>query len=416
MSEAAPRNRFQSIRDTIARDSGLWYFVLLLGFVYLALAGRYDTFRNELYYIVCGRHPAFGYVDMPPLVPLIAAFTQLFGNSTWLLRLPAITAALALIPLSAAFARAVGGGRTAAWMAGVASGIAPMLVALTATLGTSSFEPLAWTLCGYLLARAVIRGDRSSVLWAGIVAGIAMQSKYGIAIWAAGLALGLAATAARRILLWPRLWFGVSIGVLVALPSLIWQAAHGWPFLVVIHFARTHRNLVGTPLRFEIHQLFAMNILLAPLWIAGVLAPFLDSRLRDARFLSIAFMAATVLIFAAHGKDYYLAPAYPTMFAVGAVALASLPRWVRGVWFAGAAVLSLIAAPIVLPILDPPALHRYLMATHLRPRPNEVEAIGAPLTQIFSDELRMAPARETSRRGVLVLAGGAARSHRDHDG
>jgi Dolichyl-phosphate-mannose-protein mannosyltransferase len=387
MSEAAPRDRFQSIREAIARDPGVWFLVLLLGLVYLSLAGRYDTFRNELYYIVCGRHPSFGYVDMPPLVPLVAALTQIPGNSTWLLRLPAIAAALALIPLSAAFARAVGGGRTAAWMAGLASGIAPMLVGLTATLGTSTFEPFASTLCGYLLARAAIGGERSSALWAGIVAGIAMQAKYGIALWALGLALGLAATAARRVLSWPQLWFGIAIGALIALPSLIWQAVQGWPFLAVIHFARTHRNLVGTPLGFEIHQLFAMNILLAPLWIAGVLSPFLDSRLREARFLSIAFVAATVLIFAAHGKDYYLAPAYPTMFAVGAVALASLPRWLRGVWLAGAVVLSLIAVPVVLPVLDPPTLQRYLMATRLKPRPNEVEAIGAPLTQIFSDEL-----------------------------
>jgi hypothetical protein len=387
MAEAEPRNSFQAARDYLARDPAVWCLVLLLGLVYLALAGRYDTFRNELYYTVCGRHPAFGYADLPPLVPLIAAATQLPGNNTWFLRLPAIAAALALIPLAAAFARLLGGGRSAAWMAAVASGIAPMLVALTATLGTSTFEPLAWTLCGYLLVRAVIANDRSSALWAGIIAGLAMEAKYGIAIWAAGLALGLVITAGRRILLWPRLWLGLAIGAILALPSLIWQAVHGWPFLVAIHFARTHRNLVGTPLRFEIHQLVAMNILLAPLWIAGVLAPFFEIRLRDARFLSIAFVAATVVIFAAHGKDYYLAPAYPTMFAVGAVALAGLPRWVKGTWLAGAAILSLIAAPVVLPILEPPALHRYLTATHLRPRPNEVEAIGAPLTQVFSDEM-----------------------------
>jgi hypothetical protein len=35
--------------------------------LHLIVAGRYDIFRNELYFIVCGRHPDFGYVDQPPL-------------------------------------------------------------------------------------------------------------------------------------------------------------------------------------------------------------------------------------------------------------------------------------------------------------------------------------------------------------
>src|ERR1700721_2334752 len=70
---------------------------LVIGLVHLAVSGRYDIFRNELYFIVCGRHPDFGFVDQPPLVPLVAAVTQLFGDNVWLLRLPAIIAAVALV-------------------------------------------------------------------------------------------------------------------------------------------------------------------------------------------------------------------------------------------------------------------------------------------------------------------------------
>ncbi len=70
-----------------------------------AVMGRYHFFRNELYFIVCGRHPAFGNVDQPPLVPLLAAATQLFGEHLWLLRLPAVLAQIGLIFLSVAFVR-----------------------------------------------------------------------------------------------------------------------------------------------------------------------------------------------------------------------------------------------------------------------------------------------------------------------
>lgn len=373
------------VRETYRRDPVVWITVLILALIYLPIAARYDTFRNELYFIVCGRHPAFGYADLPPLVPLIAATTQLFGNNTWLLRIPAI--AVALVPLTADFARVIGGDRTAAWMAGVAAAIAPMLIAIASTLGTASFEPLGWTLCAYLLARAVIRGEINAAIWAGIVAGISMEAKYGIAAWLIGIALGIVLTSARRLLFTRQLWFGILAAVVIAAPSLVWQAIHGWPFLQSIHYATEKRNFTGTPLRFEIKQILAMNFVLAPLWIAGVVAPFVDTRLRNARFLAIAFIATTAIIVGSHGKDYYLAPGYPTMFAVGAVACAAIPRWLRTLWFIGAIAMSAVVLPVVLPILDPPTLARFLEASHLRPSPNEREAVGAPLTQVFSDEL-----------------------------
>ena len=126
-------------------------------------------------------------------------------------------------------------------------------------------------------------------------------------------------TASRRIIFSRRFWYGALIGIAIAAPSFIWQTAHGWPFLEFMRYATQHRNFTGTPLRFEFQQIFGMNVAFAPLWIAGVVAPFIDARLRNARFLAIAFIAATVIIFASHGKDYYLAPAYPTIFAAGAV-------------------------------------------------------------------------------------------------
>ena len=204
------------------QDPVVWCVVLIAGLIDLSVAGRYDFFRNELYFIVCGRHPAFGYADLPPLVPLIAAATQTFGLNVTLLRIPAVVATLALIVITAEFARVLGGGRASAWMAAVAVAIAPLLMATGSTLGTPTFEPLCWTLCAYALARAVIRGERNAALWAGVIAGLSFEAKYSIAIWIAGLAIGIAATAARRMLAWRQLWYGVAAAVVIGAPSLFW--------------------------------------------------------------------------------------------------------------------------------------------------------------------------------------------------
>jgi 4-amino-4-deoxy-L-arabinose transferase-like glycosyltransferase len=374
--------------ETLRQGFIVWSVAALTLLLHALVLGRYHIFRNELYFIVCGRHPAFGYMDQPPLVPLLAAATQLFGIKVWLLRLPALIAAVAIVPLSAEFARLLGGRTVSVTMAAVAAAIPPGLAGLTGTLTTSTFEPLAWTACAYFVARAVTRAEPQAWMWAGAIAGISMEAKYGIVMWLLGLFVGLLLTASRRALAQRHCWFGVAIAAAIAAPSVIWQAVHAWPFLVVIlhhHIART--NFTGSPLVFERGQILAMNVLLAPLWIAGVVAPFLIPELKPIRFLSIAFVAATAINLAAGGKDYYLFAVYPTMFAVGAAGLSRLRSWVVALWMIAATANFAVAAPLALPILNPPSLARYLARMHFKPRPDEAAAVGAPITQVFSDEM-----------------------------
>jgi len=410
-----------------AEQAGASRVVLVVGAItvatallHLVVAGRYDIFRNELYFIVCGRHPDFGYVDQPPLVPLLAAATQIFGDNVWLLRLPAAAAAVALVPVSAAFARLAGGRTLSIVLAAAAAALSPALAGVTATLTTTTFEPLAWTAYAFLISRAVLLEQRQALLWAGLVAGVSMEAKYGIAMWAVPMIVGLFLTSARRILAWREFWVGTALAALIAAPSLIWQAIHGWPFLEVVS---QHKRTIftGGPIAFTLQQVAAVNVALAPLWLAGLIGPFLRPALRPLRFLSFAFAGAAALNFVAGGKDYYLFAAYPTLFAVGGVACARLNRNVAAIWLAAAAAVFALMVPIALPLLDPPALARYLHATHLRPPPDERAAVGAPLTQVFSDEMgwralekkvaaayRSLPDAERSRVAIVAVDYGEA--------
>ena len=45
-----------------------WVFAALAFLLQMAFSGRYGYFRDELYYIACSKHLAFGYVDMAPLI------------------------------------------------------------------------------------------------------------------------------------------------------------------------------------------------------------------------------------------------------------------------------------------------------------------------------------------------------------
>jgi Dolichyl-phosphate-mannose-protein mannosyltransferase len=273
--------------SALLREPGVLVITLCVAMVHLATAGRYDAHRNELYFLVCGWRPDFGYVDQPPIVPLIAAATQLFGINIWLLRLPAAIAAAGLVLLCAAFARLIGGTAKAVTIAALAAGIAPGLVGLTCRLTTSTFEPITWTGVAFLVTRALVKDQRTDLLWTGILAGCAMEAKWGIGVWLVTLAAGVIATPARRLLAWPQTWFGAAIAVCLAAPNLLWQWSHGWPFFeVILPQLEGQRDFTGTPWEFELAQAFSMNVALAPLWLAGAVAPFLDRRLATARFLT----------------------------------------------------------------------------------------------------------------------------------
>ncbi len=368
--------------------------------VHVMSAGRYDIFANELYFIVCGRHPAIGYVDQPPLVPLLAAATQLGGTNAWLLRLPAVLAAVAVVPLTVGFVQLLGGSARGAWLAAVATAASAMMTAMSAALSTSTFEPLTFTAVAYFVTRAVLLAERRAFWWAGLIAGVALEAKYGIVFWLFGIALGLVLFGDRRMWRSRDLWIGTAIAVLLVLPNAAWQLAHGLPFLELVRNDNSG-NLTGGPLRFMLDQLFLTNALLAPLWVAGIIAPFASKRMAPARFLSLAFVVTAALIVATHGKDYYLAGAYPTMFAVGAAACTRLWRWFVALWAVLAAANGAFALPFVLPLDPPGRLAAMLDRMSFRPPPMEKACVGAPLGCIFSMEFGW---EEVAQRTAEVYA------------
>lgn len=362
-----------------------WSVAAVVAVIHILTAGRYDFFRNELYFIICGRHPALGYVDQPPLVPLIAALTQSGGEHLWLLRLPAVIVAVVTVPLTVAFAQLLGASTRGAWLAAVAAASSPLLAAMSATFSTSTLEPLTFTAVAYYVTRAVVRGEPRAYWWAGIIGGLSFEARYGILLWAAALVVGLALAGPRSAFRSRDAWIGLALAVLVSLPNVAWQVSHGLPFLELVR-NDSAGNLIGTPPTYLMIQIFSVNFLLAPLWIAGIIVPFVAARVKPYRFLAVMFVGMLVLVFVTHGKMYYTAGAYPTIFALGAAACTGLPRILVGIWAVLAAANGLLAMPFVLPIDQPPYLLRLVNHSNFRPPPVEVAALNAPLMEPFSDE------------------------------
>ena len=336
--------------------------------VHLAVNGRYGVFSDELYFIVCGGHPAAGYVDQPPLVPWIAgASFAWFGPALLPLRLiPALSMA-ATVGLTAELARLIGGGRFAQWLSGSAVLLGGVFLVDGLLLTTDMMQPLTWLGCSWCLVKLAETKDQRWWLAFGAIAGLSLLSKYLILFYLAGLAVGIAATPLRRSLAKPHIYIGAVIALLPAAPSLWWQASHGWPFLEVGRAGATAKNLPLSPLGFFAQQMLFAGPAAAPIWIAGLWRFILRPPWPELRAFPIAYAVMAALFFVLHGKAYYLAPVYPVLLAGGAVAIERGFKWpiLRGATIALVGGIGLLLAPLALPVLPPEHYGDYARTLHI---------------------------------------------------
>jgi hypothetical protein len=355
---------------------------------HMALAHRYGIFRDELYYVACGRHLAFGYVDHPPLVALMARVTcAVLGDSVRALRvLPAVCAA-ASVWLGAELARTFGGGRFAQGLAAVCILVAPEFLGTCHILSMNCVLPVAWTAAALFATRALVHGQERAWIAFGVACGVGLLAKHSTLFFGASLAAGLVATSARRCLLGRGPWIGLGIALLMLAPNLVWEMVHGWPTLEFMHNARTDKMVALGVVGFVRAQVDDVLVFSLPVWLAGVAWLLATHRGRPIRFLGVAFVVVYAMILLGDGKPYYVAPVFPVAFAAGGVAVEHRLRSriarvaVVAVLLAGGAV----AAPMALPILDEATFIRYAAALGASPRSDEKHERGL-LPQFQADQ------------------------------
>src|SRR6516225_7612436 len=152
--------------------------------IHLYASRHYGYFRDELYYLACGDHLDWGYVDQPPLVALIAKGERmLFGDSLLAIRLCSTLAGTAKVLLTGIIAYELGGKRYAQILAALAVLAAPGFLALDSFLSMNSVEALLWTGCAYLLVRTIKTGTQTLWVWFGLLAGIGLENKHSMLLW-----------------------------------------------------------------------------------------------------------------------------------------------------------------------------------------------------------------------------------------
>jgi len=364
-------------------------------------------YSDEMYYIMCGRHLAWGYVDHGPVVALQARLAEtLFGDSLAGIRLLSELGGTARVFLTGILAWALGGRRPAQGLAMFAVILPAQYLGVDGYLSMNSWESFFWMTCLLALilmlraaaaapATAPQKGRALPRLWLlfGLSAGVGLLNKPSMLFFLFALVAGLLATPQRHILASRWAAAAATLTVLVTLPYLIWQAQHHWPTPEFLFNARAmHPELLISHRVFVLVQLHDLGMLLVPVWVAGLI--HLLRRPRE-RWLGLVFVLFFLGMMAIRAKDYYVTPIYPVLFAAGGIA------WERRFW-ASRRVLAdrvfafpvyqavifayaLFTLPIALPVLPPAQWIAYTTAARLyRPTPLVLKFIG-PLPFFFAD-------------------------------
>jgi hypothetical protein len=323
--------------------------------VLMALSPWYGYYRDELYFRLLAEHPSWGYVDQPPLTPMLAkASIWLFGDTVTALRIPAALATAATVVLAAMIAAEMGGGRWAQLLTALATatGLYPLLVGHT--LLTSSADLVAWVAVWLLAARGLLRADGRYWLAAGAVFGVALFNKYLIVLLGVGIVAGLALFGPRRVL--REKWFlaGLALAVLIGCPNLIYQAVHGWP-QIQMAAALSAEGGMSNRLFTLPGQLILIGLPMVPVLVTGLLGVFREPRWRLVRGLAGAHLVVLGLVLASNGRLDYAAASLVPILAAGVVRLEPWARREPGKrWMlAGIAANGLCSVLIVLPVLPP---------------------------------------------------------------
>jgi hypothetical protein len=385
-------NEHFSIRKLLAGDLRVPILIALAQFiVQILFHNNYGYFRDELYYIACSKHLAFGYVDQPPLSIFILAVTRwILGDSLQAIRFLPSVAGAGVVLLAALSAKQLGGGRFAQGLASFSVVAAHVLLGAGRYFSMNAFDVFFWALALYIVVKIFMEDRPKLWIWFGVIAGLGLLNKYSVGFLCIALFVALLLTPARKQLLTRWFWLGVFVAFVLFLPHVIWEIRNGLPSLEFMRNASQEKNVPTSFSEFLMGQLRDVNFFNAPIWLLGLYFFFVHPNGKRLRFLGWLYVILFAIFVAGNGKAYYLSPVYPVLLAAGAVFVEQLFRqhswnWVKPAYGGLMLVWTVFIIPFALPVLPVEQFIAYEKALGVTPKAEERSSLG-PLPQGYADE------------------------------
>ncbi len=328
-----------------------------------------ELYPDEAQYWVWSRRPAWGYFSKPPMIAwLVHATTLLGGNGEAWVRFSApflhAAAALALFPAGKRLYDARAG-----WWACVLYTLAPGVVLSSAVITTDAplmlFVALGVWAYAALWTEPEAPARRRAAAALGLTAGLAFLAKYAALYLAGGVMLHAAISQeARRRWNTGAILAAVGVGLIVAAPNILWNAANH--FQTVTHTAenadigaadRGLRGLLGErgPFAFILGQFGVFGPLSFAVLLVGTIEVLRRRGAAADRLLLCLAVPAFVIVFAESIVSRANANWAAAAYAPGALLVAGLlARWRARRWFGATVTMNgLIFAGLLACVLTP---------------------------------------------------------------
>lgn len=372
-------------------NTRLLYLLALVKFLlpFILQNGQFEPHRDEFLYLAEGRHMAWGFMEVPPLLSVFAWLTHILGDGFfWIKFWPSLFGAITFI-LTGKIILSLGG-KSFALVLALTPFIFGAYLRVHYLFQPNFLEIFFWTLMVWALVSYI---QQPAIKWLyifGIGLGLGMMSKYSVAFYALSLLAGLTITPQRKLFMNKHFAGALVLALIIFLPNLLWQYYRHFPVVFHMNKLRETQLQYISPGGFLIDQL----ILFIPcffVWITGLLFIGFSTSMKPYRFVawSYVFVIGFLLLF--HGKNYYSLGAYPVLFAFGAVQLEKLTQLRYKFWRLAILAVPLVLAyffiPIALPIMPAQQLADFYEKHHVKKtgllKWEDLE--DHPLPQDFSD-------------------------------
>ena len=370
-------NTINPIKTKFLTHDFLWsdnailiYLALAKLIIHLLTSTGYGYFVDELYYLEATKHLDFGYVDMPPLIPLLMALSKLvLGVSLFALQIfPAIAGAV-MVYFTGLLAREMKGGRFAQSLAALTVFAAPYWLKFNSWFAYDPFDQLLTVIFFYLVVLLLKKETPRRWIGLGVITGIGIMTKLVMIFVGFALVVALLLTSRRKWLIskWPLC--AVIIAFAICTPFLVWQSIHAWPLIKYWQsYSVTRPHLEALPSLIE--QIFYLNPVTLPIWILGLFYLLFHPQGKKYRILGLMFLVLQFLyVGILQMPSRFLASAYFPLLTAGAVFTEDLItkfathhfnwNWLKPILAISILINGIRLAPVALPILPAPALMRY---------------------------------------------------------
>jgi hypothetical protein len=296
-------------------------FFCLVKLILHLVADYHSGFQgDELLHIETGNHLAFGYMEFPPLIGVLAFIQNLFNsNSVYIHHIFSHISSILIVIYVAKITLELGGKNKALFLTLLSIIIAPAFGRSQQLFQPVVFGQLFWVMGFYQLVCYIKYLDKKHLTYLAIFSILGFLFKYDILFFIFGLSSLIFFKRTRETLVKQNIGMHIVLAIIIILPNIYWQYTNNFPVFQM--FSRLYETQLDKISRTDNlkNLILAINPISLILVVPAIIYLFKSNKTELYRPLAISIILSFLLLLLSNGKSYYFFPIMLTLLPFGAL-------------------------------------------------------------------------------------------------